>query len=47
MIEIEQENQDIAEQNDGLKEGAKEGVNALPELDSLQEEMENANDLLV
>ena len=30
MVDLEQENQDIAEQNEGLREGALEGVDALP-----------------
>ena len=47
MEDLQQENMDISEQNEGLKEGAKEGIQHLPELEQVQEEVEYANDLLV
>jgi regulator of replication initiation timing len=47
MLEIEQENTDIADQNEGLKEGAKEGVNNLEQMEEVEEEVETANELLI
>lgn len=47
MVELEQENTDIAEQNEGLREGALEGVDALPQLEAVQKEVESINTQLM
>ena len=41
---LQQENEDIAEQNEGLKEGAKEGISNLPELEAVQNDVEVLGD---
>ena len=46
-VDIEEENNEISEQNEALKEGAKEGVNNLAALTEVQEEIEGVNDELV
>jgi hypothetical protein len=36
MVSLQQENEDIAEQNEGLQEGAMEGVESLNEMEEQQ-----------
>ena len=43
MVTLQQENEEIAEQNEGLQEGAMEGVDSLNEMEEQQKEVETLN----
>ena len=44
MGQLEMENEDIAEQNEGLREGALEGVSSLQEMENVQSEVQDLVD---
>ena len=47
LLDLEDENMNIAEQNDGLHEGAQEGVSELSKMESLHEDVSELNDKIV
>ena len=47
LEDVHEENMNIAEQNDGLHEGAQEGVQELSKMESLHEEVSELNEQVV